>query len=49
MGRFLPTIKRFFEGTAGVVAGPRGDARGHLSRADFMTSDLTGAAGYISR
>ena len=49
MGRVLPTIKRFFGGTVGVVATPRGDARGHLNRADFMKSDLTGAAGYVGR
>ncbi len=28
--RFLPTLKRFFEGTASVVATPSGDARGHI-------------------
>ncbi len=28
--RFFPTIKRFFEGTSGVVGTPSGDARGHV-------------------
>jgi hypothetical protein len=49
MVRVIPTIKRFFEGTAGIVASPRGDARGHLNRTDFMTSDLTGSAGHVTR
>jgi len=49
MVRVFPMIRRFFEGTASVLASPRGDARGHLNRTDFMTSDLTGSAGYISR
>jgi hypothetical protein len=40
--RVFPMIKRFFEGTAGVVATPSGDARGHLRRKDFMIHDLTG-------
>ena len=45
----FPMIKRLFEGAAGIVTSPRGDARGRLNRTDFMTSDLTGSAGYISR
>ena len=49
MGRVLPRIKRFFEGTADVAARPRGDARDRQNRTDFMTSDLTGSAGYITR
>jgi hypothetical protein len=49
MVRVFPTIKRFFGGTASIVAGSPGDVRGHLNRTDFMTSDLTGSAGHISR
>ena len=49
MVRVLPTIKRFFEGTASVVATPSGDARGHVRRNDFMTHDLTGSARFYVR
>ena len=49
MGRVLPTIKRFFEGTANVVTSPGGDAPVRLSRSDFMTNDLTGTARFYGR
>lgn len=42
-------IKRFFEGTASIVATPSGDARGHVRVKDFMTSDLTGSARFYAR
>lgn len=44
--RVLPKVKRFFEGTASVVASPSGDARGHVYSKDFMRYDLTGSARY---
>ena len=47
--QFLPTIKRFFEGTASVVATPSGDARGHVYGKDFMKHDLTGSARFYGR
>ena len=47
--QFLPTIKRFFEGTASVIASPSGDQRGHVRRNDFMTHDLTGSARFYAR
>jgi hypothetical protein len=49
MVRVLPTIKRFFEGAASVVANPLGDVRGHLDRKDFMKCDLTGSARFYGR
>ncbi len=49
MVRVLPTIKRFFEGTASVVASPLGDVLGRQSRKDFMSSDLTGTARFYGR
>jgi len=47
--RVLPTIKRFFEGTANVVFAPSGDAREHRYSKDFMTQDLTGSARFYGR
>ena len=47
--KFLPTIKRFFEGTASVIASTSGDPRGHVRRNDFMTHDLTGSARFYAR
>jgi hypothetical protein len=49
MVRVIPTIKRFFEGTASVVTSPLGDALGRQSRKDFMANDLTGTARYYGR
>ncbi len=40
----ISRLKRFFEGTASVVASPMGDARSHLRGKDFMRIDLTGSA-----
>ena len=47
--RVLPTIKRFFEGTANVVFSP--DAGSHSQRRakDFMNQDLTGSARFYGR
>ena len=47
--RVLPTIKRFFEGTANVVFAPSGEARGQRQFKDFMTQDLTGSARFYGR
>ena len=44
----LPTIKRFFEGTANVVFAPSGAERERRSR-DFMNEDLTGSARFYAR
>ena len=49
MVRVLPTIKRFFEGTASVVTIPLGEALSRQSRKDFMANDLTGTARYYGR
>ena len=49
MVRVLPTIKRFFEGTASVVTSPLGDGFGHQNRKDFMANDLTGTARFYGR
>ena len=47
--RVLPTIKRFFEGTANVVFAPSGSAREHRHTRDFMSEDLTGSARFYAR
>jgi hypothetical protein len=47
--RVLPTIKRFFEGTANVVFAPSGDAREQRRAKDFMSHDLTGSARFYGR
>jgi len=49
MVRVLPTIKRFFEGTASVVASPLGEAFSRQNRKDFMEYDLTGTARFYGR
>ncbi|HZL63747.1 MAG TPA: hypothetical protein VFD50_02205 [Thermoleophilia bacterium] len=49
MVRVLPTIKRFFEGAASVVASPLGDALDRQNRKDFMANDLTGTARFYGR
>ena len=49
MVRVLPTIKRFFEETAIVVARPLGGAFGRQNRKDFMANDLTGTARFYGR
>lgn len=45
----LPTIKRFFEGTASVVFSPETDQRTQRRGKDFMTQDLTGSARFFAR
>ena len=47
--RVLPTIKRFFEGTANVVFAPSGGSHDHRSPKDFMNQDLTGSARFYAR
>jgi len=47
--RVLPTIKRFFEGTANVVFAPSGAARELRRVKDFMNADLTGSARFYGR
>lgn len=47
--RVLPTIKRFFEGTASVVFPPSGDSHERRSTNDFMNQDLTGSARFYAR
>ena len=47
--RVLPTIKRFFEGTANAVFSPSGAAREHKHSLDFMNEDLTGSARFYAR
>ena len=47
--RVLPTIKRFFEGTANVVFTPSGDAHENRRTKDFMSHDLTGSARFYAR
>ena len=47
--RVLPTIKRFFEGTANVVFAPSGASRDHRRTKDFMNQDLTGSARFYAR
>ena len=47
--RVLPTIKRFFEGTASVVFPPSGDSRERRRTKDFMNQDLTGSARFYAR
>jgi hypothetical protein len=47
--RVLPTIKRFFEGTASVVFSPSGAAREERRTKDFMNQDLTGSARFYGR
>ena len=47
--RVLPTIKRFFEGTANAVFSPSGAAREHKRSLDFMNEDLTGSARFYAR
>jgi len=47
--RVLPTIKRFFEGTANMVFAPSGDARARRGAMDFMDRDLTGSARFYAR
>ena len=42
--RVLPTIKRFFEGTANVVFAPSGGEHDQRGTKDFMSQDLTGSA-----
>ena len=49
MVRVVPTIKRFFESTASVVASPLGDAFSRENRKDFMANDLTGTARFYGR
>jgi hypothetical protein len=49
MVRVLPTIKRFFEGTASAVTTPFGDAFDRQTRKDFMANDLTGTARFYGR
>ncbi len=44
----LPTIKRFFEGTANAVFSPSGSNRERRTR-DFMNEDLTGSARFYPR
>jgi len=44
----LPTIKRFFEGTANVVFAPSGTERERRT-SDFMNEDLTGSARFYAR
>ena len=46
---FLPTFKRFFEGTASVVFPASGDSRAHRRTNDFMNQDLTGSARFYAR
>ena len=47
--RVLPTIKRFFEGTANVVFAASGDSREDRRAKDFMNQDLTGSARFFGR
>jgi len=47
--RVLPTIKRFFEGTANVVFSPSGAERDQRGPKDFMSQDLTGSARFYAR
>ncbi len=47
--RVLPTIKRFFEGTANVVFAPSGYSRDPQGAKDFMNQDLTGSARFYAR
>jgi hypothetical protein len=47
--RVLPTIKRFFEGTASVVFAPSGAPREQRRTKDFMNQDLTGSARFYAR
>ena len=47
--RVLPTIKRFFEGTANVVFSPESEASGERRAKDFMNQDLTGSARFYAR
>jgi hypothetical protein len=44
----LPTIKRFFEGTANAMFPPSGSNRERRTR-DFMNEDLTGSARFYPR
>jgi hypothetical protein len=48
-GRVLPSIKRFFEGTANMVFAPSPDSRSRKRPSDFMTQDLTGSARFYGR
>jgi hypothetical protein len=47
--RLLPTIKRFFEGTANAVFAPSGESRERRQARDFMNEDLTGSARFYAR
>ena len=47
--RVLPTIKRFFEGTANMVFSPAADSRSQRHAKDFMNQDLTGSARFYGR
>jgi hypothetical protein len=47
--RVLPTIKRFFEGTASVMSPPSGDSHRRRTTKDFMNQDLTGSARFYAR
>lgn len=49
MVRILPTIKRFWDGTAGVVAPFSSGEHGRSRRGDFMSCDLTGSARFYGR
>ena len=46
--QFLPTIKRFIEGTASVVFAPEPDSRQRRAK-NFMVQDLTGSARFYGR
>ena len=47
--RFLPTIKRFFEGASSVVFPASGTQREVRRAKDFMNEDLTGSSGLYGR
>ena len=47
--RVLPTIKRFFEGSANVVFAPASDPSARRRAKDFMIQDLTGSARFYGR
>ena len=47
--RLLPTMQRFFEGTANVGFAAACDSRGHRRAKDFMNHDLTGSARFYER
>jgi len=47
--QFIPTIKRFFQGTANVVFAPSGQAHCDRYGKDFMNHDLTGSARFYAR